>query len=186
MVAARLYKLDRKFRESKTQTQGKLNPCTDNRPHPIEPGSLLLRGGEVVQQPDPGFIKPSNATSVYYRLTSEEGAPSQKQMLQYIPTPAEEPVTNVGPITGLPPNSKADMYILRVGKKKAGLARKTHLEVELHTPKYVSRKKERIYKDTQYDKKDLVVPSVQPPKWDTLIWIVRMWSWEWTMELKRK
>lgn len=161
MIAVRLYKLDPKIYHDKTEIKDKPNECQqNNRSRTIEPGTLLLREGEVVQQPDPEFVKPDNPTEVYYRMATEEDAPSQKQMLQYIATPAREPVTSVGPCSGLPPDNKEDMYILRIGKKKAGHVLKTHLEVELRTPKFVSRKKGRFYKDTQYNKKDLEPPPV--------------------------
>lgn len=146
MLAVRLYKLDKK-QEAKS---GVSIPPLDQ-----EPDSVIMKGQEIKYEPDPEFSKPDNPTSVYYRMTSNISAPYSKQVLQYIEPPTEEPVTSIGPITGLPPDGKVDVFVLAIGNKKYDQVLKTHLEVEVRTPKYVSRKKERFYQSTQYDKNDL-------------------------------
>ncbi|KAI5738735.1 hypothetical protein M8J77_010531 [Diaphorina citri] len=155
MLAARLYRLDDeiyKLQTAKAKYGG---------PQELEPGSVMMKGTEIRYEPHPDFSKSDNPTSVIYRMTSNLNANPVNQILQYINTPDQDPVTSIGPVTGLPPDGKVDVYVLRIGKKKYAHGLKTHLEVEVRTPKYVSKKKERFTKNTQYDKADLIPPP--PP-----------------------
>uniref|UniRef100_A0A8D8ZBU5 Uncharacterized protein n=1 Tax=Cacopsylla melanoneura TaxID=428564 RepID=A0A8D8ZBU5_9HEMI len=150
MMACRLYKLDIPPPKEKPNKSIIYGP-----PQYLEQDTVLMKGAEVMYEPNPDYVKNDNPTRVYYRMTNSSSIPTPNQTLQFIPPPTEEPVSSIGPITGLPPDGKVDVFVLRIVKKKFNQPLRTHLEIEVRTPKFVSRKKEKFENSMQYDKKDL-------------------------------
>ncbi|KAL1459462.1 hypothetical protein WDU94_011444 [Cyamophila willieti] len=155
MLTSRLYKT---VLVKQKRTKAMISrPLDDYCP---EPDTVIMKGAEAMYEPNPEFTKSDNPTHVYYRIINNMSTPTPNQTLQFIPPPTEEPVSSIGPITGLPPDSRVDMFVLRIAKKKFSQALKTHLEIEIRTPKFESRKKERCQNSMQFDKKDLLPKPV--------------------------